>query len=54
VTSLIVFGDRATALMTHAQDEVIRRQPDVTVHALELLAAVFALNAFEVLVTQIL
>jgi hypothetical protein len=54
VTFLIVFGDRAIALMTHAQDEVIRRQPHVTVHALQLLAALFALDALEVLLTQIL
>jgi hypothetical protein len=54
VVLFILFGDRAIALMTHARDEVIRRQPRVTVHALQLLAAMFALDAIGVLVTQIL
>jgi hypothetical protein len=54
VVLFMVFGDRTIALMTQAQEEVIRRQPRVTVHALQLLAALFVLDALGVLVTQIL
>jgi Sap, sulfolipid-1-addressing protein len=54
VVLFILFGDRAIRLMKHTQDEVIRRQPHVTVHALQLLAAIFALDAAGMLVTQIL
>ncbi len=54
VVMFILLGDRAIAMTSHAQDEVIRRQPLVTIYALQLLAAVFALDAVGVLVTQIL
>jgi hypothetical protein len=54
VVLLILFGDRATALMRQAQDEVVRRQPQVTIRALQLLAALLALDACGVFVTQIL
>jgi Sap-like sulfolipid-1-addressing protein len=53
VVLFIVFGNRAITLMKHTQDEVIRRQPHVTVHALQLMAAMFALDAAGVLMTQI-
>jgi Sap-like sulfolipid-1-addressing protein len=53
VVLLVFFGDRAIALTKRSQDEVIRRQPHVTVHALQVLAAVFALDALGVLATQI-
>jgi hypothetical protein len=54
VLLLVLFGDRAIALMKRSEDEFIRRQPGVTIHALQLLAALFALDAARVLVTEIL
>ena len=54
VALFILFGDRAITLMRHSQDEVVRRQPQVTVHALQFLAAVFAIDAAGMLLTQIL
>ena len=49
-----LFGDQVVALMKRAQEEVVRRQPQVTVYALLLLAAVFAIDAGGVLLTEIL
>jgi hypothetical protein len=54
VVAFIVFGDGAIALMRRAQDEVVRRQPQVTIRSLQLLAALFALDALGVVVTQLL
>ena len=54
VVLYILFGDRAIALMKRTETEFNRRQPHVTVRALQLLAAVFALDAAGVLATQIL
>ena len=52
-TLFVILGDRAVTLMKQAEGEVARRQPDVTIYALLLLAAVFAIDAAVVLVTQI-
>jgi hypothetical protein len=49
-----LFGEQVVALMKRAQEEVVRRQPQVTVYALLLLAAVFAIDAGGVLLTEIL
>ena len=51
---LILFlflGKRAIALMEGAQGEVARRQPQVTVYALLILAALLVLDAASVLLT---
>jgi hypothetical protein len=48
-----LFGEQVVALMKRAQEEVVRRQPQVTVYALLLLAAMFAIDAADVLLTQI-
>ena len=48
-----LFGEQVVALMKRAQEEVERRQPQVTVYALLLLAAMFAIDAADVLLTQI-
>ena len=53
VALFVILGDRAVTLMKQAEGEVARRQPDVTIYALLLLAAVFAIDALVVLVTQI-
>ena len=49
-----LFGEQVVALMKRAQEEVVHRQPQVTVYALLLLAAMFAIDAASVLMTQIL
>jgi Sap, sulfolipid-1-addressing protein len=54
VTLFILFGDRAIAMMRRSQDELIRRQPHVTIHALQFLAAVFALDALGLLLKEIM
>jgi hypothetical protein len=54
VTLFTLFGEQVVALMKRAQEEVVRRQPQVTVYALLLLAAMFAIDAADVLLTQIL
>jgi hypothetical protein len=54
VVLFTLFGDRVIALMRQTQDEIVRRQPQVTIRSLQLLAALFALDAFGVLVTQLL
>ena len=48
-----LFGEQVVALMKRAQEEVVRCQPQVTVYALLLLAAMFAIDAAGVLLTQI-
>jgi hypothetical protein len=48
-----LFGEQVVALMKRAQEEVVRRQPQVTVYALLLLAAMFAIDAADVVLTQI-
>ncbi len=53
VILFVLFGERAVALMKRSQGEVVRRQPEVTVYALLLLAALFTINAVGVLLTQI-
>ncbi len=47
----LLLGKRVIALMEGAQDEVARRQPQVTVYALLLLAALLVLDAAGVLLT---
>jgi hypothetical protein len=47
----VLLGKRAIALMKGAQDEVERRQPQVTVYALLALAALLAVDAVAVLLT---
>ena len=54
VTLFTLFGEQVVALMKRAQEEVVRRQPQVTVYALLLLAAMLAMDAASVLLTQIL
>ena len=53
VVLFVLVGERAVALMKRAQSEVVRRQPEVSVYALLALAAMFAIDAAAVLVTQI-
>jgi hypothetical protein len=53
VILFVLLGERAVALMERAQGEVARRQPDVTVSALLLLAALLALDAIGVLISQV-
>ena len=47
----LLFGDRVIALMEDAQSEIGRRQPQVTVYALLILAALLILDAASVLLT---
>jgi Sap, sulfolipid-1-addressing protein len=47
----LLLGDRVIALMEGAQGEVGRRQPQVTVYALAILAALLVLDAVSVLLT---
>ena len=47
----LLLGKRVIALMEGAQDDVARRQPQVTVYALLLLAALLVLDAASVLLT---
>ena len=49
-----LFGEQVVALMKRAQEEVVHDRPQVTVYALLLLAAMFAIDAASVLLTQIL
>ena len=53
VILFVLLGERAVALMKGAQEEVARRQPVVTVYALLLLAALLAIDAIGVLVSQV-
>ena len=53
VILFIVLGERAVALMKGAQGEVERRQPEVTVYALLLLAVLLAIEAIGVLLSQV-
>jgi hypothetical protein len=48
----LLLGNRAIAFMEAAQSEVGRRQPQVTVYALLILAALLVLDAVSVLLTQ--
>ena len=47
----LFFGQRAVSLMRRAQEETARRQPRITVYALLILAAAFALDAVGILLT---
>jgi len=47
----LLLGERVVALMEDAQGEVGRRQPQVTVYALLILAALLVLDAVSVLLT---
>ena len=49
----VLFGERSVALMKHAQGEVARRPPQVTFYALLLLAALLAIDAIGVLLSQV-
>ena len=53
VILFVLLGERAVALMKGAQEEVARRQPVVTVYVLLLLAALLAIDAIGVLVSQV-
>jgi len=53
VILFVLLGERAVALMKGAQEEVTRRQPVVTVYALLLLAALLAIDAIGVLLSQV-
>jgi hypothetical protein len=52
VVLFVLLGERAVALMKRAEREVAHRQPEVAVYALLVLAAMFAIDAVVVLVTQ--
>jgi hypothetical protein len=54
VTLFVLLGERVVAQMERAQAEVARRHPEVTVYALLLLATLFAIDAGDVLLTEIL
>ena len=54
VILFVVFGDRSVALMQRGQAEVVRRQPEVTVYALLLLAALLTADAVGILLTEML
>ena len=47
----LLLGNRVIALMEDAQDDIGRRQPQVTVYALLILAALLVLDAASVLLT---
>ena len=47
----LLLGKRVIALMEDAQDDIARRQPQVTVYALLILAALLVLDAASVLLT---
>ena len=51
VILVVILGKRAVALMEEAQGEVVRRQPQVTVYALLVLAAFLVIDAVGVLLT---
>lgn len=53
VILFVLLGERAVALMEGAQREVAHRQPEVTVYALLLLAALLAVDAIGVLLSQV-
>ena len=53
VILFVLLGERAVALMKGAQREVERRQPEVTVYALLLLAALLAMEAIGVLLSEV-
>ena len=53
VILFVLLGEHAVALMKTVQGEVERRQPDVTVYALLLLAALLALDAIGVLLSLV-
>ena len=54
VVLFVLLGERTVALMESAQGEVARRQPEVTFYALLLLAALLAIDAMVVLLSQVL
>lgn len=54
VILFVLLGERGVSLMERAQGEVARRQPEVTVYALLLLAALLALDGIGVLLSQVL
>jgi len=47
----LLLGNRVVALMEDAQDDIGRRQPQVTVYALLILAALLVIDAMSVLLT---
>lgn len=47
----LILGKRVIALMEHAQSEVVRRQPLVSVYALLVLASLLVIDAIGVLLT---
>ena len=47
----LILGKRVIALMEHAQSEVVRRQPLVSVYALLVLASLLLIDAIGVLLT---
>jgi threonine/homoserine/homoserine lactone efflux protein len=53
VILFVLVGERTVALMKRAEGEVRSRQPQVTVYALLILAAIFAIDAGSILVTQV-
>lgn len=53
VVLFVLLGERAVALMKRAQTEVARRQPEIAVYALLALAAMLAIDAVSVFITQI-
>ena len=54
VIIFVLLGGRGVSLMESAQGEVARRQPEVTVYALLLLAGLLVLDAIGVLLSQVL
>jgi len=51
VLLFVILGKRAVTLMQEGQGEVVRRQPQVTVYALLVLAALLVIDAIGVLLT---
>ena len=51
VTFVVILGQRAMALMEGGRSEIARRQPQVTVYALLVLAALLAINAVGLLLS---
>ena len=51
VILFVILGKRAVTVMQDAQGEVVRRQPQVTVYALLVLAALLVIDAIGVLLT---
>ena len=53
VILFVLLGERGVALMNSAKGEVARRQPEVTVYALLLIAVLLAIDGIGVLVSQV-